>query len=150
VQVRKRLQKAANDKVGPVRTEEELNEFLAFTGQLKRDELPSLYTTSKGRRYNKEWFEALELDNMIQVLELSAMASLMRTESRGVHYREDYPNTDNDHWIKEIVVKRASGEPHLTTRPLATTILSPPQGVLPYQEMIKEMIDARSDIKGHH
>jgi succinate dehydrogenase/fumarate reductase flavoprotein subunit len=150
VQVRKRLQVAASDKVGPIRTGDELNEFLAFTGRLKDEELPALYTSSQSKRYNKEWFEALELENMIQVLELSAVASLTRTESRGVHYREDHPDTDNDRWIKEIVIKRANGEPQVTTRPLATTTLSPPRGVLPYEAMIKRMIDARSDIKGHH
>ena len=46
---------------------------------------------------------------MVQLVEMAAKSALLRTESRGVHYREDYPNTDNDRWLKESVVKRTAG-----------------------------------------
>jgi hypothetical protein len=42
------------------------------------------------------------------------------------------------------------GEPVVRTRPLATPILPPPEGVIPYVDMVKKMMDARSDIGGHH
>lgn len=149
-QLRKRLQVTANEKLGPIRTEGELREFLAFLEEVKHTELSALFTTSKSRRYNKEWLEALELENMVQVLEASAQAALARTESRGVHYRDDYPHTDNDRWLKEIVVKQTDGKLQTTTRPVTITALTPPKGVIPYLEMIKRMMEAHSDVGGHH
>jgi succinate dehydrogenase/fumarate reductase flavoprotein subunit len=148
--LRKQIQFRAHERLGPMRTEGELNEFLAFLGEVKDTELPTLCPASKSRRYNKEWFEALELQSMIQVLEASAHAALARTESRGVHYRQDYPNTDNDQWLREVVVEQVDGGLQLSTRPLGITTLTPPKGILPYEEMIKQMMDARSDIGGHH
>lgn len=149
-QVRKRLQATAQEKLGPIRTEEELNEFLAYLDEVKRRELPALFTTTKSPRYNKEWLEALELENMVQVLDASARAALARTESRGVHYRDDYPHTDNDGWLKEVVLRQANCEIHMTTRPVTATTFTPPGGVVPYLEMIKRMMDAHSDVGGHH
>jgi succinate dehydrogenase/fumarate reductase flavoprotein subunit len=159
-QLRKRLQVRAQEQMGPIRTEDEMLAFLGFLAEVKRDELPALYTTLKSRRYNKEWLEAMELENMVQVLEASTRAALARTESRGVHFREDHPNTDNDQWLKEVVVRRARredtrredtlGDMQIDIRSLAMTTLTPPEGVLPYEEMIKAMMDARSDVGGHH
>jgi succinate dehydrogenase / fumarate reductase flavoprotein subunit len=82
--------------------------------------------------YNREWHDALQLRNMIQVAEMIARSALMRTESRGVHYRKDYPNVDNDHWLKNIVIKQANGSMELTTKPVVITRFKPPAGVYPY------------------
>ena len=107
---------------------------------VKKD-LPALSTSSKSRRYNKEWIEALELENVVQVLEISARSSLMRTESRGVHYRSDYPYTDNDNWLNEIVVKKVDGKMDITIRPIIVTKISPPRGVSLYMETMKRMME---------
>ncbi len=150
VDLRNRIQRMAHEKLGPVRSRESIEELIQFIERVKREELPRLYTSSKSRRYNKEWIEALELENIIQVLELSARSALMRTESRGVHYRLDYPYTDNDNWLKEIVVKRVGDKIHMTTQPVTITKLPPPKGVVPYMEMMKRMIESHSEIGGHH
>jgi len=144
------IQRMAHEKLGPIRNREGVEEFIQFMETVKKNELPKLYTSSKSRRYNKEWIEALELENIVQILEISAKSALTRTESRGVHYRSDYPHTDNDNWLKEIIVKRVDDEIHTTTRAITVTKLPPPGGVVPYMEMMKKMMEAHSEIGGHH
>jgi succinate dehydrogenase/fumarate reductase flavoprotein subunit len=148
-ELRQRLAEISQEKLGPIRTEERLNEYLAFLADLKYD-LQDLCTQSETTRYNKEWIEALNLVNMVQVQEMSARAALTRTESRGVHYRDDYPNTDNGHWLKQIVLKDQDGEPEMWTRPVTVTRMTPPTGVMPYLDMIKRMMEGHSDTGGHH
>ena len=94
--------------------------------------------------------DALELDNMVQLLEVAARSALLRTESRGVHYREDFPHTDNDNWLQESIARRQERGFEITTRPCAITSLTPPAGVTPYLDMLKELMEAHSEIGGHH
>jgi succinate dehydrogenase/fumarate reductase flavoprotein subunit len=96
----------AHKYLGPIRTGDELNSFLQEIQRVKREELPLIETTTEGRSYNKEWLDALELENILELLAFAGTSALRRTESRGVHFREDHPDTDNDNWLKESVVKR--------------------------------------------
>jgi succinate dehydrogenase/fumarate reductase flavoprotein subunit len=48
----------------------------------------------------------LELENMLLLSEVVCRAALLRTESRGSHYRTDCPEEDNDRWLRNIVVKK--------------------------------------------
>lgn len=54
----------------------------------------------------RDLYKALEVQNMILVGELAARAALIRTESRQLHRRSDYPEKDNENWLKQIVIKR--------------------------------------------
>ncbi|MFC1861242.1 hypothetical protein ACFLYL_03075 [Chloroflexota bacterium] len=56
--------------------------------------------------------------NMAVIAEGVLRTSLMRTESRGSHYREDYPNRDDENWLKHIVVSSEEGKLKLRTEPL--------------------------------
>lgn len=148
-QLRARLQRESHEKLGPVRNGRELTDLLEFLAAQTK-ELPTLSVTSKSRAYNKEWIEALELENMLKVIELSARSALERAESRGVHYREDFPDTDNDEWLQEIVLKSHNGDMEVSKRPVRVTSLNPPAGKIPYLEMVKRMMLAHSDVGGHH
>ena len=86
-----------------------MTDFLGFLEKVQKDELPNLATASKSRVYNKEWMDAIELKNMVHLLKAAALSALNRTESRGVHYREDYPFTDNDNWLQESSVQSGTG-----------------------------------------
>ena len=148
--VRRKVQEMAQKRLGPIRTGDELLAFLAEIQQVKREELPRLGARATGRPYNKEWLDALELENILQLLEIAASSALQRTESRGVHFRVDHPVTDNDEWLEESVVRRTDDGFELSTRPLCTTSLTPPTGSTPYLEMIKKMMESHSEIDGHH
>lgn len=149
-QLRRHVQETAHKELGPIRDHEELNSFIDFLRGIKKDELKMLTTTSKSRIYNKEWIDALELKNIVQLLEAAARSALFRTESRGVHYRVDYPQTDNDNWLQETIVRQVDGDLKVSKRPAVTTAYVPPKGITPYLEMIKKMMEAHSEIRGHH
>jgi succinate dehydrogenase/fumarate reductase flavoprotein subunit len=148
--LRRRVQEMAQKHLGPIRTGEELKDFLDEIRRVKREELPGLEATAKGRSYNKEWLDALELENILELLEVATSSALQRTESRGVHFRADHPVTNNDEWLEESVVRRTDTGFELTRRPVCTTSTTPPGGVTPYLEMIKKMMESHSEIGGHH
>jgi succinate dehydrogenase/fumarate reductase flavoprotein subunit len=149
-QVRRRVQETAHKNLSPIRTGKELTDFIRFLEEVQNNELPHLATTSKTRVYNKEWLDALELPNLLHLLKAAAKSALLRTESRGVHFREDYPHTDNDNWLKESIVKYQGGEFKVSNRPITATSAIPPKGKIPFLEMMKKMMQSRSDIGGHH
>lgn len=109
VALRRRTQEVAGTNVGVVRDRKGLEQGLAALAELQ-GQLGELRVANRNRRYNREWVQALELENMLQVLEIVARASLLRTESRGALYRRDFPKTDNIEWLKNIVVWRQDGE----------------------------------------
>jgi len=148
--VRRKVQESAHKHLGPIRTQGELSEFVAFLDRLTKDELPNLATTSKSRTYNKEWIDAIEIKNMVHLLKAAAASAISRTESRGVHYREDFPYTDNDNWLGENIVQFDAGAMKVSRRPVSITSLMPPKGKVPFLDMMKKMMQSRSDIGGHH
>jgi succinate dehydrogenase/fumarate reductase flavoprotein subunit len=86
--------------------------------------LPSLFTAAKTRRCNMEWAEALEAKNMLDVVEMSTRSALMRTETRGLHERADYPDA-NPEWLKHIILTREGDEMRITTEPVIFSHLQP-------------------------
>lgn len=63
----------------------------------------------------QELVEVLELQNLLLLARLEAAVCLERTESRGSHYREDFPCQDDKNWLKSITVKEVSGKLRLDT-----------------------------------
>ncbi|MBU2510038.1 FAD-binding protein [bacterium] len=150
VALRKKIQLSAHQHLGPIRNEQELVLFIKMLEKIKKEDLPNLSTESKSRIYNKEWLDALELGNMVHLLESSARSALARTESRGVHYREDFPHTDNDTWLKESIVTNKPEGLSISHRPLTITGMSPFPGRTPYLDFIKQMMEAHSETGGKH
>jgi succinate dehydrogenase/fumarate reductase flavoprotein subunit len=149
-QMRRQVQEMAHKNLSPIRTQKELSAFLSFLDKAIEDDLPHLATASKGRVYNKEWVDAIELENMLHLLKCATISALHRTESRGVHFREDFPYTDNDNWLKENIIKYEDGRLEVYRRPPTTTSMSLPKGKVPYLDMLKILMESRSDIGGHH
>jgi succinate dehydrogenase/fumarate reductase flavoprotein subunit len=125
VQIRTKLAELMWDKVGIFRTGKELREAISEIERIKTEELPRLYVTGKGTRYNHEWIKALEVENMVLTAEMIARAALMREESRGAHYRRDFPKTDNKNWFVNIVIKQENGEMTFKKPPVVVTMLKP-------------------------
>ncbi|MDX1892310.1 fumarate reductase/succinate dehydrogenase flavoprotein subunit [Mycolicibacterium sp. 050158] len=95
------LQQSMNDLAGIIRKEGELQEAL-----VKINELKSRYanvTVEGGRVFNPGWHLAIDMRNMLLVSECVAKAALQRTESRGGHTRDDFPQMDAA-WRNKILV----------------------------------------------
>jgi succinate dehydrogenase/fumarate reductase flavoprotein subunit len=78
------------------------------------------------RRMNPAWQEALDVRNQLTVARLMVAAALAREESRGAHFRADFPAQDDDRWLRAIIVRKgADGAPELDERPVELTRLRP-------------------------
>jgi len=70
-------------------------------------------------RYNMEWNHIIDVNNLITVCRLVVNSAYHREESRGAHYREDFPETDNERWLKNIYQKKGDGcQLELTDEPV--------------------------------
>lgn len=98
-----RIKKLMWEKVSIVREEKILNEALKELLEMKK-ELDDLNVSDK-KQYNTELVNALEVINMVEICILSVKSAILRRESRGAHYRSDFPET-NDEWKKSIVVNQ--------------------------------------------
>jgi succinate dehydrogenase / fumarate reductase flavoprotein subunit/fumarate reductase flavoprotein subunit len=80
---------------------------------------------------NPAWQQALDLESQLTVARLIVESALLREESRGAHFRADFPERDDEEWLRAVVVQRGGGgEPELTTRPVELTRLAPGGRVL--------------------
>ncbi len=79
-----------------------------------------------GLAYNLAWHDALNVENMLVVAELLVQSALIRTESRGSHFRSDYPERDDARWLANVYVERgADGAPRFELRPVSLHRLRP-------------------------
>ena len=85
-----------------------------------RDVLPCVSVGAKERPYNKEWVEAISLENLSTILEAIARSAFFRKESRGAHYRKDCKETTDD-YLLNTVLKSVGDQMSLTTEPIVAT-----------------------------
>jgi succinate dehydrogenase / fumarate reductase flavoprotein subunit len=72
------------------------------------------------REYNTGWHTALDLHNLLTVSEIVTRAALERKESRGAHFRDDYPSKSDGFGTFNIVARKGEdGEVHLSREPIA-------------------------------
>jgi len=117
VAIKRDIQQVAWTQVGMVKSRPGLEKALQAIERMKQ-QIDQTGAGHKGRVYNRDWCEALQIENMLLVLEAIAHASLLREESRGCHYRSDHTYTDNREWLKTIDIKQANGEMRLTAKDL--------------------------------
>ncbi len=121
--LREELGKVMWERVGIVRDggklKRALNEIAELEQRLER------VSISGGRAFNLTWQQALDMRNMLTASELIARSALMREDSRGAHYREDFPNTDHANWLRNIYAARDGDGPKLWTEPVKLVRLKP-------------------------
>jgi succinate dehydrogenase / fumarate reductase flavoprotein subunit len=80
----------------------------------------------KGRCFNRDLLDALEVGYMLDLAEAITLGALNRDESRGAHYREDCPDRDDDHWLVHSLFRYAGPTaPHFLTKPVKITDFEP-------------------------
>jgi succinate dehydrogenase / fumarate reductase flavoprotein subunit len=69
--------------------------------------------------------EALELESLLGLAETVVLSALNRQESRGAHLREDFPERDDQNWLKHTLVKRGDRGPELFYKPVNIKTFEP-------------------------
>jgi succinate dehydrogenase/fumarate reductase flavoprotein subunit len=100
--VRMKCRMLAHNKLGSIRDERTLKEALAEYERIEREDVPAMRLNEKARRDAKvrgeELESALSVRNLALLGRVLAVAALNRKESRGAHFRLDYPDTDDKNW----------------------------------------------------
>lgn len=118
-ELRQSLKRTMWYNAGPVRNEKSLNRALKdiLLLQKSKDQL-----SIQGPQ---ELLSAIRVGNMLTVSEMVCRAALKRTESRGSHYRTDYPEENNEGWLKNIVITKENGKMKLSLSPVELVYLVP-------------------------
>ena len=123
-QLRDELGKAMSMNLGLVRTEASIQSAAAVLESLKAH-AAAVTIQDKGRVFNTDLIQALELQSLLDIAETIVAGALARTESRGAHYRSDFPQRDDVHWLRHTLTRRAPEGPVLTYEPVTITRFPP-------------------------
>jgi succinate dehydrogenase / fumarate reductase flavoprotein subunit len=123
-QIREELGQLMSLNLGLVRTHESMSAALsALTALTNRAAF--ITVQDKGRVFNTDLVQAFELQSLLDVAEAIVTSALARQESRGAHYRSDFPKRDDAQWLKHTVARRTLQGPVLTYEPVAVTRFPP-------------------------
>ncbi|WP_328671046.1 succinate dehydrogenase flavoprotein subunit [Streptomyces sp. NBC_00328] len=103
--IRRELQECMDANVMVFRTEQTIKTAVEKIAEL-RERYLNVSVQDKGKRFNTDLLEAIELGNLLDLAEVMAVSALARKESRGGHYREDYPNRDDVNFMRHTMAYR--------------------------------------------
>ncbi|WP_328448997.1 succinate dehydrogenase flavoprotein subunit [Streptomyces sp. NBC_00386] len=107
--IRRELQECMDANVMVFRTEQTIKTAVEKIAEL-RERYLNVSVQDKGKRFNTDLLEAIELGNLLDLAEVMAVSALARKESRGGHYREDYPNRDDVNFMRHTMAYREVGD----------------------------------------
>jgi len=122
--IRAEMQQVMMDQVSVFRTEGGLRDALAKLAEL-RVRYRRVDVRDQSLRFNTELEEALELEDVLDLAWATTVAALGRRESRGAHYREDFPKRDDAQWLKHSLAYLQGEQIQLTTKPVTITRFTP-------------------------
>jgi succinate dehydrogenase / fumarate reductase flavoprotein subunit len=122
--IREAMQHLMTEKCSVFRNHDALQEALTEIRNLKK-RYTSLAMANKTRSFNYELEEALELENMLKTAEAMVFSALQRKESRGAHYRQDFPERNDEEWLKHTLVYATPDGLTLRYKPVTVTRFPP-------------------------
>jgi len=122
--LRQDLRATMDRNVAVYRTGEELSEALRVIREV-RERSRNAPVGDKGMVYNSNLFHALELENLLDLAEVTVMGALAREESRGGHSRRDFTTRDDEQWLKHTLAWRAEPTPRLDYKPVTINTWKP-------------------------
>mgnify|MGYP001049639533 CR=1 FL=1 len=106
IALRNKLRRLMWDKVGIFRNSGDLAEAVETLAVWRHEAEKGLMIVNKSSRFNRELVDAMEIENMLLTSEMVARCALMREESRGAHFRRDFPKADDTNWFANLMLKK--------------------------------------------
>ena len=122
--IRNELRAAMDEGVGVFRDETGIQKTLAKVQELKQ-RFEHVQLTDKSLVYNTDLMSVLELENMLLLAEVVVEGALRRTESRGGHFRKDYPKRDDERFLKHTLCSLENGRLQFGTSDVRLTYWKP-------------------------
>src|SRR2546422_278141 len=123
-QVREEVGKALALRLGRARTKDRMTEALAAVQALKAG-AARVRLDDHGPGFNTDLIHALELGSLVELAETVVAGALAREESRGAHYRADFPKRDDANWLKHTLCYYTASGPRLAYTPVTITRFPP-------------------------
>jgi succinate dehydrogenase / fumarate reductase flavoprotein subunit len=123
-ELRKELRATMDSNVAVFRTGEELTKALEIIREIK-GRFQNAPVGDKSRVYNSNLFHALELENLLELAEVSVSGAIARQESRGAHARRDFDTRNDDDWLKHTLAWRMESGPRLDYKPVTINAWKP-------------------------
>jgi len=118
------LQNAMTQLCGIYRNKEDLELCIERIKELQ-ERFRNIGIRDKGRVFNTELIDTIQTKNVLEFSEVMAVGALARQESRGAHYRTDYPKRDDKKWLKHTMAIRENGKIKLDYKPVVITKWEP-------------------------
>jgi succinate dehydrogenase / fumarate reductase flavoprotein subunit len=122
--LRGEMQQAMTEYCSVFRARDDLNKALEIIGELK-GRYHEIALDNRGLRFNTDLLEALELQSLIHLAEAILLSARAREESRGAHFREDYPERNDEKWLKHTLVHMTDKGQKLFYKPVRITRFEP-------------------------
>lgn len=123
-EIRDRLREEMMARVGVFREEGLMSEMQGSLQELK-EQYQHIKIDDKGKRWNTDLLEALELGYGLDIAETVIASALARKESRGAHSRNDYPNRDDENFLAHTLAFKTDNGPELRYKPVVITRFQP-------------------------
>ena len=123
-EIRKELGETMDGKVAVFRAVEGLNAALETVKRLK-EEAAACYIDDRGSVFNQDLLGAIELGYMLDNAECTCVAAIHRTESRGAQFRTDFPERNDEEWLKHIDLAKDTDGPEISYSEVTITEWQP-------------------------
>ncbi|MBP1705145.1 MAG: fumarate reductase, flavoprotein subunit [Chloroflexi bacterium] len=123
-ELRRQLRATMDARVGVFRTGDDLAAALASIREIRR-RAAQAPVADKSRVYNSNLVHALELDNLVDLAEVTVAGALAREESRGAHARRDHPTRDDERWLAHTLAFQAVDGPRFEHKPVTIDMWRP-------------------------
>lgn len=122
--LRNEMQDAMTMYCSVFRHKEDLEKGLSIIKSLM-ERYERIIIDNKGHTFNTDLTEAIELESLLNLAHIILLSAITREESRGAHFREDYPERDDQNWLKHTLIRKTEDGCRLSYKPVNITRFEP-------------------------